>query len=803
MGLTVYLLDEEQQQRAAIRGGITELIHSEADGALTMEMASGRNPHPGEYIAFLCRDGRHRLFCIESSDEIDDEGVDAIEATDAAREELQTTISNGVAMGGMTASESLTALLAGTGWELGVVEADGDVGEIAPTEYEKISDAMIRIADTAKVRLVPYYELTGGKVTGKKIDILSAEPVWRGRIISARTAADIVLTEEQPAMGRVYAIGGYTAGSGEERKRITLADVEWSTAAGDPAEKPAGQDYMDAEEWRGAHRRAFVYTNASQRDPQALAQEAWEALQQRAKPRLTGRANAGDITFAEGYSHAEVRVNDLVGVRSRSGRAVQERVANVRWHYIFADLTVFEFGEEQRRLWITTQIAETAQTARRAGGGVAAMEQVVEDNGVELYRAIEQLVEVDDRTVTEFREVWIDLDATKSEITQKASVQRVDDLTNELKTLSTTVVTGVDGLRVTVQDGEEIIARLNATIGGLENWVTDADGNVAELVNSVRGLESTVRTVDGRVSTLTNTADGLTSTISGQGNALSQLRTRIDEIAAEVDNGNGSVGSLRVEADRITQRVQAVGGKVTTLTTTADGLVSTVSDQTNRLSKIEQRIDEIKLQVTDATGAMGKILLTADRAVTTITSADERISSRINVIAGAIELETKADGSTVSLRLDAVDRSISAQAEKIELQAQKISVNASNITAKANRADLDAYLTVSAFETQFARLNQLETGVATATLFKTLKLQVTNDASFGSLSTPSATITNLKINGKEGSWQEQRIVEGVSLTLRKATLPIYSSAGTLVGNVEVVTDVTASTTRSTKTVLVA
>lgn len=798
MGLTVYVLDERQKVRATIRSGITELIHSEADGQLTMEVVSGQKPRVGEYIAFGCRDGRSRLFAISSADEIDDEVIDAVEAEDAAREELRTTISNGVELSNKKATEALSALLAGTGWELGEVSADGEVGEMEPTEYETMLDAMTRIGDAAGVRLVPHYLLTGGRVTGKRIDVLDAAPVWRGRIISARTAEDIVLTEEEPPMGRVYAVGGYTLGEDGLRKRVTLADAVWSTEAGDPADKPAGQDYLDAPDWTGAHRRAFVYTNAAQTDPQALAREAWEALLAKKQPKQIGRANAGDITYADGYSHAQVQVNDLVGIRSRSGRAVRERVANVRWHYVFPDLTVLEFGEEQKRQWISTQIGATAQIAQRSSNSVREVRQTVEDNGVELYRAIEQLVELDDRTITEFREVWIDLDATKSEITQKASLQKVNDLTGQLEEFSTTVTVGIDGMREIIQAGDQTVAELKSTIDGLEHWVSDSEGNVAELTNTVRGLESTVRTADGKIATLSNTADGLTSTILGQGTAMAQLRTRIDEVAAEVTDANGNIGSLRVTTGAVEAKIQSAGDRVSALAVTADGLQYTLSVQGQEMTSIKARIDEISLSVKATSGAMGQLVVSSDRiagrlqdASGKLTALQELTEERFRVVIGDIEEAQgeirEINGSTLWQERDSITGVVGKMQVgsdgKIYIKSGSgLMINeggtsygvytSNNLTAgvivnkinggtvriKAANIELDGYVTADALKTEIARVDDLVSGTTEA---KALKASLVD------------CVSTLKVGGYEAVWRSGDFVTSVIFPEYRATTIRY------------------------------
>lgn len=424
MGLTIFLLDEERKLRQIVRSGIAELIHSEADGELTAELAIGYKPRSGEHIAMRCVDGRDRLFEIDIVDQQDEEGVDYIEAQDAAVAELRNTIAVSAAVRNKSARQAMETLLAGTGWQLGLVEADGHVGNIRDAEYEPISDVMERIADTANVKLVPYYELTEGKVTGRRIDMLSREPVYRGLIISRRNASDIVLTEQGAPMGRVYALGGWT-GTGDDRRRVTLESVAWSTAAGDPTDKPAGQAYIDMPDAKGAYRRAFVYEDANETDPLQLAENAYKALQERSKAKQTGTARAADLFFmgsSDGRAH--VQVDDYAGLRSRSG-VREERIANILRDYVRPELTELEFGERQSKNWIQYEMQQQAYNTDikigRIGGGLSSLSDVVEDNGAELYRAIEEIVELGEGTATRFNEVWIDLDAQRASIDLVAS----------------------------------------------------------------------------------------------------------------------------------------------------------------------------------------------------------------------------------------------------------------------------------------------------------------------------------------------------------------------------------------------
>ncbi len=261
--------------------------------------------------------------------------------------------------------------------------------------------------------------------------------------------------------------------------------------------------------------------------------------------------------------------------------------------------------------------------------------------------------------------VQFDLDGMKREISLLAKQTTVDELTGEVESIGTTVTVNVDGLRATIQKNDETLSALNNTIAGLENWVTDGAENISELTNTVRGLQSTVSTVDGRVSDLTNTADGLTSVVMDQTDAFALLQTRINEVAANVQDANGNLGAFAVTAGSVAAKITAVDGRVGALGVTADEILGKVSDQSNAFAALSIRIDEISQSVQDANGALGQISVQAGRIAQTVSSADERLSSKLELLEGALNLEAQADGSVVSLRLNAVENRITAQANTI------------------------------------------------------------------------------------------------------------------------------------------
>lgn len=78
-------------------------------------------------------------------------------------------------------------------------------------------------------------------------------------------------------------------------RRITFADVVWSSENGDPADKPAGQEWIgddNSKEQFGrlsgsTRRHRFgIFEDSEETDPAKLLQKTWDALTEQKEPLL-------------------------------------------------------------------------------------------------------------------------------------------------------------------------------------------------------------------------------------------------------------------------------------------------------------------------------------------------------------------------------------------------------------------------------------------------------------------------------------------------------------------------------------
>lgn len=632
----MYLFDSLQTVRAAIVDGVTQCVHHESARTLDAAIPSKYQAEPGEYLGFLCVDGLWRLFCITEAEDDDAEGVCYIKATDAAVDDLEHKVVQDKYQKGVKAQAAAEALLEGTGWQLATVTTDNTTNT-TDAKWVSLWQALLTLAEVYGAQVEPYYIIQDGEITGKRIDLMKDEPVFRGRLYESRINADDVRQIKRKRPVTVLYGLGKAQGTGDEAENLTFADVAWSKTNGDPADKPAGQTWVEDVEASARYgRRELTFTAGDIEDQGELLKATWEELQKQKKPEITVELTIHDAEQLHGGEWKTVRRGDLVIVRTRAGRDTETRVVDIERDYVRPELTKFTSGKELPKA--------TNQTAGLIRASIKTQETLT------LYRNRfehdEALIQLYANTILLHADELLSLRAGIDDNLAQIILRdgKITQIAGDVEDLHTTVTVEADGIREIIQKNDKTLAELKSTIDGLEHWVTNSEGNISELTNTVRGLESKVETADGRVSKLTNTADGLTNTIIGQGNDFALFYTRVDEIGNTVKDTNGNVGSLITKSDSASAKIANVDGRVSQLAVTADGLNYTLTKQGQELSALRALIDEISLTVRDTNGAMGQFVVKSDSitgkledANGKLTALQELTEDRFRVVLGDIE----------------------------------------------------------------------------------------------------------------------------------------------------------------------
>ena len=478
----IYLFDAQKQLKKPVRD-VVEIIHREGEYEAEAQITAAQKPEYGDFFGFWCADRIFRMFLVTRRETSDETGICTIAGPDAALQELESSVLAGrLVLNEKTLETAAGEIIQGTDWQ---------IGQIAPETQNKLYledayystrwAALKKTAAAAKVRAVPYYEFAAGRIVGRKVDLISKAPVFRGLIINRRQGArNILITEEGTPYRRVFALGKIIS-STEPPEQVTIAGIAWSTANGDPVDKPAGQDYIEIP---GAVGGEYVFEDKQEEDPARLAQKAYDDLLSKQQAKAAGIANISDTEYMPNYIHRAARMYDLAVVRTENGDTVATTIINIERYFVQKHLTKIEVGEEKESD-LDTQIArlkvQEADTARRAGGaraGAKKAEKMVLEatelislqtkriealaQDIELKATYEEVQRFEEQTITTFTEINGRFDAVAGQLELTAKKTDVDNIGNTVNTLNAQIELQAGQISQKVSAGE-IASAINQT----------------------------------------------------------------------------------------------------------------------------------------------------------------------------------------------------------------------------------------------------------------------------------------------------------------------------------------------------
>lgn len=556
----LYLLDSRRSIRRVIVFGVYELIHDEASHELDAEIDVKYCAEPGEYLGFFDIDHHFRLFAIDKADDDDKRGVTVITATDSAVAQLAHSIVPEARMEAATAQQAAEAVLAGSGFTLGLVTLKEETRALSlymTNRWKALRD----IAVQYQVRVTPYYEIVDGEIAGRRVDVTERTSEYRGILFEgASGTSQIYVTRSGIPITRMY---GYGKATGEEDPPtcMTFADVVWSRANGDPADKPAGHAYIDDPDADSADVWEDAYNDKYEEDPARLLASTWAELEKRRRPKVSGTATAADLEDIPGHEHRIVRLHDKVVVRTKRGEDVEAAVIGIKRNYLQPGLTKITVGDETDDSGLIQRIAKLSSDS-------SAQEKTAQSTSNRLI-ITRQLVQVNADTIQLNARL---IEANTEEIRMTAS--NLKDFEASTDTLLTQVkldmygdgTSANAGLVARVSDAEGEISRAGLTLYG------DGTSANAGLVAKVRDNEAAVLLHADELGTLAEIkADkvdlGNYATVKTLESELSLLESTIaDQISTQrLSAVNLACGTMRFADNEISLKSfsPVTGGKVT------------------------------------------------------------------------------------------------------------------------------------------------------------------------------------------------------------------------------------------------
>lgn len=239
-------------------------------------------------------------------------------AEDIAVSELTDChIPGDIELSDVSAQTALTHVLSGTGWTVGTDSSSGtssgDIGR------GSVWEAVTSIRGNWNVYIIPRVTVSSAGITGRYLDILPPEGVFRGlRLAIDKNVTDPCVTyDDSELYTALYAYGAsYSEGDTPETqttKETDISGVTWSKTSTHPA-KPAGQQYLEWPEktalyGRNGKARFGYYQNTEIKDANVLISKCWDTLKTCSDPKISITGTVTDLRRL-GYADEPLRLYD-------------------------------------------------------------------------------------------------------------------------------------------------------------------------------------------------------------------------------------------------------------------------------------------------------------------------------------------------------------------------------------------------------------------------------------------------------------------------------------------------------------
>lgn len=313
-------------------------------------------------VGFEDIDGNLVFYEVRSVERNNASGIVTISAEHAAFAELLENVCEGKAVSGATAGYATERVLEGSRWR---VQSAETTPTMSTTFYYKNRwECLESIASATDCAFYFGWTITGNVVSDRYVIVKARQGAARGKSfdLSKDLTSIQVAIDRSGIYTRLYGrgkgeeVGTSSSGQTTYGRRLDFSKIEWSTANGDPMDKPLGQKYLEDTSATQAYGRGSdgtkiaregIVTYEDCEDAAELLQQTYEKLLTVRYPKLTITGKVIDLERVWGYQHEAVRLGDDVYVIADEWNAsYQDKVVGLVRDYLNPLNTEITIGNE-------------------------------------------------------------------------------------------------------------------------------------------------------------------------------------------------------------------------------------------------------------------------------------------------------------------------------------------------------------------------------------------------------------------------------------------------------------------------
>lgn len=420
------------------------------------------------------------------------------------------------------------------------------------------------IDNQVKRRLVNLYQQQGAR-TGRRFE-------YGDKLLSVtREQSSDELVTALVGRGSSVQVSEGTDGSpdGYSRK-ITFADVVWKKSAGNPLDKPAGQEYLEDPSATtvygfsdGKPRIGFVEFDKIN-DKNLLIKATYDKLQELKRPKVSFKASVTDV--------GSLNLGDTVAIiRHDLKIEYLTRVYKVTHDLLNVQNNTIELGDDFQKASITSTISAVQDTVQSAKEYSQSALQSANGKNTNFYGTNQPLFAVEG-------DLWYkDLGNGETEMYQ-------------YKNGNWELITSTAELHNTQKEVDQAIKDFNAQFKEIDDKYVPNE----TYQNEKQAFSTAVTKASETAKAAKATADTASANATEASSVAAEARTKVDDVAKTVTKNGKAIGEIKSDVSGVKATYATLDGKVTSASARAGALEAALSDGKGGLISVKAENNRIE-----------------------------------------------------------------------------------------------------------------------------------------------------------------------------------------------------------------
>lgn len=478
-----------------------------------------------------------------------------------------------------TAQEMLTQILAQTRYSVGYV---ADTGVQTTNFYYKTVLASLQsvvnlfnleitfdvvfdpIDNQVKKRMVNLYQQQGSR-TGRRFE-------YGDKLLSVtcEQSSDELVTALVGRGSSVQVSEGTDGSPDGYSRKITFADIVWKKSAGNPLDKPAGQEYLEDPAATAAYgfsdgkpRIGFVEFDKID-DKNLLIKATYDKLQELKRPKVSFKASVTDV--------GNLNLGDTVAIiRHDLKIEYLTRVYKVTHDLLNAQNNTIELGDDFQAASITSTISAVQDTVQSAKEYSQSALQSANGKNTNFYGTNQPLFSVEG-------DLWYkDLGNGETEMYQ-------------YKNGNWELITSTAELHNTQKEVDQAIKDFNAQFKEIDDKYVPNETYQTEK----QAFSTAVTKASETAQVAKATADTASANATEANNSASEARAKVDDVTKTVTENGKAIGEIKSDVSGVKATYATLDGKVTLASARAGALEAALSDGKGGLISVKAENNRIE-----------------------------------------------------------------------------------------------------------------------------------------------------------------------------------------------------------------